>query len=97
MDEKQPPPFFDSEEVKKLISAYGRFIPYQILKILGKDRITEISLGDLAPLERERQSLIQARFAPSRLRVWNGFFRTAAMPGMARFASGHGGWVPGEA
>jgi predicted nucleotidyltransferase len=53
--------------------------------------------GDLAPLERERQSLIQARFAPSRLWVWNRFFRTAAMPGMARFASGHGRWVPGEA
>jgi hypothetical protein len=50
MDEKQSPPFFDSEEVKKLISAYDRFIPYQILKILGKDRITEISLGDYIEL-----------------------------------------------
>ncbi len=55
MDEKQSPPFFDSEEVKKLISAYDRFIPYQILKILGKDRITEISLGDL-PRWRGRDS-----------------------------------------
>jgi len=65
-----PPPFFDSEEVKKLISAYDRFIPFQIQKILGRDRITEISLGDYVELlmnvlfmDAER-----ARFAPSRSR-----------------------------
>jgi hypothetical protein len=46
MDEKQPPPFFDSEEVKKLISAYDRFIPYQILKILGVELLMNVLFMD---------------------------------------------------
>jgi adenylate cyclase len=35
-----------SDEVKKLIAAFDRFIPYQMLDLLGKGGVDEIRLGD---------------------------------------------------
>jgi adenylate cyclase len=38
--------FLDPREMRKAVAAYDRFIPYQILKMLGKERISDIQLGD---------------------------------------------------
>lgn len=38
--------FQDKEEIQKIISAYDRFVPLKILKLLGKNKITEVNFGD---------------------------------------------------
>ncbi|MFN4150983.1 MAG: adenylate/guanylate cyclase domain-containing protein, partial [Candidatus Sericytochromatia bacterium] len=36
----------DKEEIKKIINAYDRFVPFEIMKLLGKNKITDVKLGD---------------------------------------------------
>jgi adenylate cyclase len=45
-NEDQSSYFLDPREMRKAVSAYDRFIPYQILQMLGKHRISEVQLGD---------------------------------------------------
>jgi hemerythrin-like metal-binding protein len=36
----------DSHSLTGIVESYGRFVPQQFLRLLGKDSITEVSLGD---------------------------------------------------
>ncbi|MBT7162265.1 MAG: hypothetical protein HN904_05765, partial [Victivallales bacterium] len=36
----------DSHSLTGIVKSYGRFVPQQFLRLLGKDSITEVSLGD---------------------------------------------------
>ena len=36
----------DNDELKKIIKSYDRFVPYQFLNLLGREKITDVCLGD---------------------------------------------------